>query len=97
MQPNSHFNVFDDYPSLIIHGDCSIMEGVSFIAAEVQSLNPLVATSPCHLQSTLHPLQSPGHHTDEEALLYCVSTAASSPGSNQQQQQLERLRLCLAQ
>lgn len=94
---NSHFSVFYDYPSLIMRGHCSITERVSFIAANGQIRNPSLASSPCHQLSTPRPLQSPGHRADEEAPLTRVGTAASSPASNRQQQQLERLRLCLAQ
>lgn len=57
----------------------------------------ILTSSDCHPLSSLCPLRFQGYRADEEALLIHVGTAASSPASNQQQQQLERLRLCLAQ
>lgn len=90
MQTSTHFKAFYKHTSLIMHGHFSIMERISFIAANDQILNPSLA-SLCHPLSTLQLLQSPGHHTDEEALFTHVVTAASSPASHQQKQQLERL------
>ncbi len=47
MQPNSQsFSVFYDYPSLIMHGHCIIMERVSIIEANAQIVNPSFITLP---------------------------------------------------
>lgn len=89
MQPNIYFNALYNYPSLIMRGHCSIKEKVASISATVH----ILASSDHHPLSLSCPLQFQDHHTDGEALLVHVGTAAS----NQQQQQLERLRLCLAQ